>query len=485
MNLVRLILSFFKVGIIGFGGGNALIPVIRHEIIERHNAMSEDDYTKHTVIANITPGALPPKMATTCGMQLTGPVGSVLACLAVTFPGVAATVGILTVFSLLDGWVIDYLNFAGLGVGVFIMYLLLEYVGRTVRRGNFHLNIRICAFATLATCGKEVLGVADLLLGQSVDIPNIPFFDLSMIHIMIVSFMLIACLPAASGRLLQQAVYIILTISYALSAGKRFGALPWAQWTRISIYALFLVWLLSRWIRRQKNPTARLRMGTNLWVGIGLFFILALGAAAASSSGSELWEKWMFLQNVIISTITSFGGGEAYVAVADGVFIQSGLCPPDLFYGRIVPVANALPGPILVKIAAGIGFEWGRLASGSVYAGFWAATAAMLCAIGSCCAIALVIYGLYEQMKDSKFLLSLKAYILPVICGTLISTTLAMIYETMRLTQKYEFAPGSTFAATLAGIALTFAITHLCHIHDLVLLVFWACAGMGTLYLLG
>ena len=58
----QLIGSMLRVGTIGFGGGSALIPVIEKEIVHRRGLLDDPTFTAHTVIANITPGALPVKL---------------------------------------------------------------------------------------------------------------------------------------------------------------------------------------------------------------------------------------------------------------------------------------------------------------------------------------------------------------------------------------------------------------------------------------
>ena len=47
--LQKLLLSLFKVGCIGFGGGNALIPVIEKEVVKEHKIVSQKDYNKFIV----------------------------------------------------------------------------------------------------------------------------------------------------------------------------------------------------------------------------------------------------------------------------------------------------------------------------------------------------------------------------------------------------------------------------------------------------
>jgi small conductance mechanosensitive channel len=40
--LGKLLLSLFKVGCIGFGGGNALVPVIEKEVVKKHKLVLKD-----------------------------------------------------------------------------------------------------------------------------------------------------------------------------------------------------------------------------------------------------------------------------------------------------------------------------------------------------------------------------------------------------------------------------------------------------------
>ena len=52
-----LFTSMLKVGVIGFGGGNALIPVIEQEVVKEKKLVSKEQYDKDIIAATLTPGA--------------------------------------------------------------------------------------------------------------------------------------------------------------------------------------------------------------------------------------------------------------------------------------------------------------------------------------------------------------------------------------------------------------------------------------------
>lgn len=482
MSIIRLILSFFKIGVIGFGGGSALIPIIHKEIVADKKAMSEDDYLKHTVVANITPGALPVKLGSTCGFQLSNPLGSVLSAYAVAIPGVFATVLIIALFSMMGQAAIDYLNYASIGITIFIVFLLLHYVQKTVMSGNARVNALICFLAFFVTAGREVREIIELAFGLEPHALGTPLFNISMIHVMIIAFYLIFFFLLADNRPNRIVAGVALALAYALLSGNALRSWPPAGTLRLVVAALFVASIVVLWkLQRKGGGGAGIRLNRSILTAVVLFLLLPfvpVAFGAASGHFPAMGACLTFLANILVSTITSFGGGEAYVAVADSVFVQGGYCDPEVFYGRVVPVANALPGPILVKIAAALGFVWGLNQVG-VASGVVLAVSCTMLAVGACCALALLVLNYYDALKDSPFILSLKKYILPVICGTLISTSLSMMYESMKITGQYGFSAPWTFIVMAVCVAATFWIYAKYHLHDLVLLIGWICIGMA------
>ena len=128
---------------------------------------------------------------------------------------------------------------------------------------------------------------------------------------------------------------------------------------------------------------------------------------------------------VALSTVTSFGGGEAYVAVADGFFVAGGHVEPDVFYNLLVPVANALPGPILIKLASAVGFA--SAATSGTATAWLVGSAAGLVAISTGASVALLVLGAYDRVSHSPVVRDLGAVLLPIIGGLLVSTSISML----------------------------------------------------------
>ncbi|MEA4917572.1 putative chromate transport protein [bioreactor metagenome] len=64
---LSLFISFFKIGLFGFGGGYAMLPLIQHEVVDMHQWVSVSDFTDIIAISQTTPGAIAFNSATFIG----------------------------------------------------------------------------------------------------------------------------------------------------------------------------------------------------------------------------------------------------------------------------------------------------------------------------------------------------------------------------------------------------------------------------------
>ena len=82
--LVDLFLTFFKIGLVSFGGGYAMIPLVTDEALRY--GFSSEAVLNFIAVAESTPGPIAINMATFIGSAKAGILGSMLATLGVVLP---------------------------------------------------------------------------------------------------------------------------------------------------------------------------------------------------------------------------------------------------------------------------------------------------------------------------------------------------------------------------------------------------------------
>lgn len=85
MIYLQLFLSFFKIGLFGFGGGLAILSLIQMEV-ERYGWMSQQEFVDIVAVSQVTPGPIGINCATYVGYTTAGFWGSVLATSAIILP---------------------------------------------------------------------------------------------------------------------------------------------------------------------------------------------------------------------------------------------------------------------------------------------------------------------------------------------------------------------------------------------------------------
>lgn len=82
--LLKLLFTFFKIGLFSFGGGYAMIPFMQREIIEKHQWLNSSEFVDIIGISQMTPGPVSVNSATFVGYKVSGIVGSIFATLGIT-----------------------------------------------------------------------------------------------------------------------------------------------------------------------------------------------------------------------------------------------------------------------------------------------------------------------------------------------------------------------------------------------------------------
>lgn len=83
---LHLFLAFFRVGILGYGGGPGSIPLIHKEVVDKYNWVNDEEFGDILALGNTLPGPIATKLAGYVGHRVSGLSGMINAVLAVIFP---------------------------------------------------------------------------------------------------------------------------------------------------------------------------------------------------------------------------------------------------------------------------------------------------------------------------------------------------------------------------------------------------------------
>ncbi len=119
--LWTLFITFAKVGVMTFGGGYAMLPILQREVMEDKGWASDEELTDYFAIGQCTPGIIAVNTATFIGQKQKGVLGGIFSTLGLVFPSlliISALAGVIDAFSHLT-WVQH--AFAGVRVCVCVL----------------------------------------------------------------------------------------------------------------------------------------------------------------------------------------------------------------------------------------------------------------------------------------------------------------------------------------------------------------------------
>lgn len=160
---------------------------------------------------------------------------------------------------------------------------------------------------------------------------------------------------------------------------------------------------------------------------LSFFLLLTLPAVLYDARALSFFGKG------VLSAWTSFGGGDAYLSIADGFFVESGTVSTQQYYSLIVPTVNILPGSILCKTLAAVGYYAGWNLCGSVGAGLLFALGGFGSSIAASCVCFMIVYHLYDSVIRLRFFQVIRRWIRPMIGGLLMKVMVTLIRQNLML----------------------------------------------------
>lgn len=160
ISLFELFFTFAKISIMTFGGGFAMLPIMKRELIEKRAWMSEKEFVDFFAISQMTPGVIAVNAASLLGYRLRGIKGAIIATFGVVTPSV---IFIYIIAAWLTVWMHNPLIsqvFTALKIGVCV--LIINAVLPFFKQGILNLfSFIIFAFAL---CGFMFLRISPVII---------------------------------------------------------------------------------------------------------------------------------------------------------------------------------------------------------------------------------------------------------------------------------------------------------------------------------
>lgn len=137
-SLSKLFLTFLKIGAFTFGGGYAMLPLIREAVVDKEKWLTDDGFLDMIGITQSIPGVLAVNSAVFLGYQLAGIPGALVSAVGAVLPSFLIILFIAVFLTRFSDNVIVNKAFTGVrsAVVALIAYAVIR-LGRKTIRGGF------------------------------------------------------------------------------------------------------------------------------------------------------------------------------------------------------------------------------------------------------------------------------------------------------------------------------------------------------------
>lgn len=155
----ELFIAFAKIGVMTFGGGMAMLPMLQREVVENKGWATEEELADYFAIGQCTPGIIAVNTATFVGQKRGGVLGGIVTTIGVAFPS-------LVIISLLAG-IIDSFNHlawvknAFAGIQVCVCVLIFNAVAKLLKKSV--VDKRTLVIFLLVLAGSFALDVTPVV----------------------------------------------------------------------------------------------------------------------------------------------------------------------------------------------------------------------------------------------------------------------------------------------------------------------------------
>ena len=157
--LLDLFFTFAKVGIMTFGGGYAMLPILQREVVDNKGWATEEELMDYFAIGQCTPGVIAVNTATFIGQKQGGTIAAIFTTLGVVFPSlviISLLAGVIEAFSHLV-WVQNAFG----GIRVCVCVLITNAVVKLIKKAVVD-KITLVIFLAVAL-GSTLLDISPVI----------------------------------------------------------------------------------------------------------------------------------------------------------------------------------------------------------------------------------------------------------------------------------------------------------------------------------
>ncbi len=455
---------FTKLGLVGFGGGNALFALFEKEIVEKQKWLEEDEYYQFIAFNSLIPGAMPIKFAVCAVMRKFGILAAILGSIAVTLPTSLLSFILLTLFYTSNPDVISKIELGIAGCSMFIIALMFLFVDKIFKKaekmGYKKISFIVFLGAFLLTCENNIrnLFTAVTTIAVPKTIPII--FNVTMLDLMLTALLFVVILSFTTNKKILYSSGAIIAL-YMVAKGRNkwipadLNVDSWCVWALVAIAVILMVSKLLQ--NRSSKTTLSLRLpffktGALTWVVSFVASFLVVALIPVFVPNAPFSEYFKIAWDSYMSSVVCWGN---YIPISEAFFVTNGPISSEVFFNRIYAVANALPGANITKVTTGVGFVQGFEYSyiGAILYSILGSNAGMFAGIQ---AGIMMILG-FEKLKNSKVFDLIDIYIRPIFCGAIISTILNLLVQGIRIATKNGVSGGLAITILVALLVFNFA----------------------------
>ena len=139
--ILELFITFFKIGTFTFGGGYAMIPVVKDLCIDEKKWIDEKEFLNMLTVSESTPGPVAINMATYIGYKKAGLKGAIAATLGVVFTSYVAIFLISLFFE--NVLKIEIIANAFKGIRIAVSIIILNAVSNLIKKEYENSNSKL------------------------------------------------------------------------------------------------------------------------------------------------------------------------------------------------------------------------------------------------------------------------------------------------------------------------------------------------------